>query len=176
MATAAVNRSEIEKIVRKVLDEERPDGAAALKAIKRVSSLLTEEVIPNLPEKGHEGDDSGSGNEDNADADSPSQPRAFGVRSASAEDNEDTPDDDTGSDADDENAEVPGPVMQAFESLYHELSPEQATALASFFTALSEALKAHDGADEDEDSDTDTESGTDTDSDFEGRRPYSRAG
>jgi len=70
MATPAVNRSEIEKIVRKVLDEERPDGAAALKAIKRVSSLLTEEVIPNLPEKGHEGDDTGSGNGDDADSDS----------------------------------------------------------------------------------------------------------
>jgi len=68
--------------------------------------------------------------------------------------------------------------MQAFESLYHELSPEQATALAGFFTAVSEALKTHAGADEDEDADADTdaEADRDTEGGLERRRPHSRAG
>jgi hypothetical protein len=173
MAAAAVNRSEIEKIVRKVLDEERPDGSAAtLKAIKRVSNLLTDEVIPNLPDK------NGAGNEDEPDTtddqDSGTVSHAFAARSAGPDDG--APDEDTGSDADDENADVPSPVMQAFEALYQELSPEQATALADFFTAVSQELKTQSGETGDEDAGQDTDSDQEEGSDTEdSQRPHSRA-
>jgi hypothetical protein len=47
MATTAA----VEKIVRKVLDEELSETKeATLKAIQKVSRLLTEQVIPNLPD------------------------------------------------------------------------------------------------------------------------------
>src|SRR5262245_44164214 len=60
-----MTRTDIERIVRKMLDEqdehEQGGGAganrAALKAIQRVSRLLTEEVIPRLSGEGREDED-----------------------------------------------------------------------------------------------------------------------
>jgi len=48
---AAITRAEIEKVVRKVLDEEQKDTAASLQAIQSLSRLLTEEVIPKLADE-----------------------------------------------------------------------------------------------------------------------------
>jgi hypothetical protein len=133
MATATPGRAEIEKVVRKVLAEERPgNDRATLKAIQRVSALLTEQVIPNLPDSDEDdgsGAHNGSGTTSNA--------KSFGGYSAG----EDIDDDgQEGLDDDAPTAEVPQPVMEAFESLYQALSPEQANALAEFFTAVSEEI------------------------------------
>jgi hypothetical protein len=51
----AMTKTEIEKVVRKVLDEEQGDAnRATLRAIERVTELLQERVIPNLPEESEE--------------------------------------------------------------------------------------------------------------------------
>ena len=48
---AAIMRTEIAKVVRKVLNEEQGDtDAATLKALQRVAELLREQVIPHLPD------------------------------------------------------------------------------------------------------------------------------
>jgi peptidoglycan hydrolase-like protein with peptidoglycan-binding domain len=61
MATATVGRSDIEKVVRKILNEERTEKErATMRAIRRVSSLLTEQIIPNLPGNAEAGEETGS--------------------------------------------------------------------------------------------------------------------
>ena len=47
---AAITRTEVAKVVRKVLDEEQGDtNEETLKALQRVAELLREKVIPQLP-------------------------------------------------------------------------------------------------------------------------------
>lgn len=152
MATPTVEKAEIEKVVRRVLAEERPDdGRATLKAIQRLSSLLTEQVIPNLPER----DDDELDSDDGAGARSTTS--SFASRSTPLGD--DTNDD--GPDAvedDDSESEVPQPVMAAVETLYQALSPAQASALAEFFTAVSQEIGEDDEGTAGEDEETEADS------------------
>ena len=67
----ATTRSEIEKVVRKVLDEEQKDSAASVQAIQHLSMLLTEEVIPKLSGEPSEEDETTS------DEDQAQSPVAF---------------------------------------------------------------------------------------------------
>lgn len=157
MATATVGRTEIEKVVRKVLKQERDENdRTTLRAIQRVSSLLTDQVIPNLPDNAEGDEETGSHDEDDEDAEHDGQHASgpgstvFATRSAHAAD--DVADDGTPSD-DDQAAEVPEQVMEAFATLYRSLSPEQAEALKAFFTAVSEELSQSDEGHEDEDED-----------------------
>jgi hypothetical protein len=163
MATATVGRADIEKVVRKVLNQEREqNGQATLKAIQRISSLLTEQVIPHLP------DQADAEEEPEDDEHGTSWPKAFASRSWRADDDTTEGGDDTSED-DDSSADVPQPVMEAFESLYGALSPEQATALATFFTAVGDQLKEGGGS-EDEDDDSDADADTEP-----GSSPHSRS-
>jgi len=149
MATATVRPADIEKVVHKVLKEERAaNDRTTLRAIQRVSSLLTEQVIPNLPDKAEVDED--SPDEHDEEHDSGPGSKVFASRSAHADD--DVAGDGTPSD-DDQAAEVPEQVMEAFAALYRSLSPEQAEALGAFFTAVSEELGQSDEGHEDEDED-----------------------
>ena len=51
MATATVKQADIEKVVHKVLEGERAENdSTTLRAIQGISTLLTEQVIPHLPD------------------------------------------------------------------------------------------------------------------------------
>jgi hypothetical protein len=151
MATATVKRADIEKVVHKVLEEERAENdRTTLRAIQRVSRLLTEQVIPHLRDNGEADEETGSQDDYDDEHDSGPRPKAFASRSAHADD--DVPDDEDPSD-DDQTAEVPEQVMEAFAELYRTLSPEQAEALGEFFTAVSQELGQGEEGHEDEDED-----------------------
>jgi hypothetical protein len=137
--------------VRKVLKAERAENdRTTVRAIQRVSSLLTEQVIPNLPDNAEADDQSGSQDEDDQQNESGQGAKMFASRSAHAAD--DVADDEDSSD-DNETAAVPDQVTDAFAALYRTLTPEQAEALAAFFTAVSEELNQSDEGDESEDED-----------------------
>jgi hypothetical protein len=131
----AATTANVEKIVRRVLKQEYgADEKATLKAIQRVSKLLTDEVIPHLEEPVDDED---------ADAESPSpRPRSFAA--AAANDGPGIPE---GEDQDD--SEVPEAVTQAFEQLYGTLTQDRATALATFFAAIGDELGGDDDAHDD---------------------------
>jgi hypothetical protein len=122
---AAATKTDIEKVVRKILDEQSGDAhvgganGATLKAIQRVSRLLTDQIIPRL---GVEADD------------------------AEVEDGgeDDVVGDDDGAEAPAE--DVPMVVTEAFQAAYRSLSADQAEALASLFTAIGQEMGA--GSDE----------------------------
>ncbi len=87
MATATIGRADIEKVVHKVLKEERAENdRTTLRAIQRVSSLLTEQVIPNLPDNGEADEESRSHDEYDEKHDSGQGSRVFASRSAHADD------------------------------------------------------------------------------------------
>lgn len=164
MATAAIGRAEIEKVVRRVLDEQRQDDdGATLKAIRRVSSLLTEQVIPNLPDT--DDADSDAGSEDEHDSD-PAASRVFG--SSALGNGEATHSDGEESEDDGQEAELPEPVLEAFETLYQTLSPNQASSLATFFTTVGRELAESGGDNEEEGEDMDE----DTEANTEAEEPY----
>src|SRR4051794_29965608 len=49
---AAIRRTEVEKVVRKVLDKEQGDAnEEMLRALQRASELLRDKVIPQLPDQ-----------------------------------------------------------------------------------------------------------------------------
>jgi hypothetical protein len=154
MATATVKQADIEKVVHKVLEDERAENdRTVLRAIQRVSSLLTEQVIPNLPDSTEADEETGSDDEHDEEYGSGPGSKVFASRSAHADDDvgdDGNPSDD---DQDDQIAEVPEQVMKAFAALYRTLSPEQAEALGAFFTAVSEELSQSDEGHEDEDED-----------------------
>jgi len=131
----AATTANVEKIVRRVLKQQHDaDEKATLKAIQRVSKLLTDEVIPQLEEPVDEED---------ADADSPSpRPRAFAAAATPG----DGPGIPEGEDPDD--SEVPEAVTQAFEQLYGTLTQDRATALATFFSAIGDELGGADAPDD----------------------------
>ena len=112
--------------------------------------MLTEQVIPNLPDNGETDEETGSHDEYDEEHDSGAGSKVFASRSAHADD--DVAEDENPSE-DDQTAEVPEPVMQAFAALYRSLSPDQAEALGAFFTAVSEELGQSDAGHEDEDED-----------------------
>jgi hypothetical protein len=141
----ATNTASIEKVVRKVLDEEfEQRNDATLEAIERMSRVLTEEVIPRLPD-----DDADAG----YDEDEPTEGngRARAMRAGHAKPGIDDPADepDTPEDEDElPQQSVPEAVSEAFEALYASLTAEQANALAELFAAIAE-----DPADEADESD-----------------------
>jgi hypothetical protein len=149
MAMAA---NEIERIVRKVLDEEQEE---TIGAIRELTTLLTEHVIPQLSKgdgeidtgddidsdeeggsdeavdseeddsmtmSGFDDDDTGSAFEDR---DSTSFGRRTKPNGHGGDEEEETPDED-----------VPRAALDAFTALYHSLTSEQASALAEFFTVI----------------------------------------
>jgi hypothetical protein len=130
MATAT--KAEIEKIVRRVVNEEQ-DGSdeAVWKAVQRLSRLLTEQVIPKL-----------SGQSDEADFD----PNADGPVARALFAEAETADGRPGFPEGEEPpaGDIPQPVSEAFEELYKALTPEQASALASFFTAFGDRGEGED--------------------------------
>ncbi len=116
----STTRAEIEKVVRKVLQEEQgKTDEATLKAVQRVSTLLTTQVIPKLS------DDSGEGRaatdtDDVSILPVPEEPEV-------PEEGDEPP------------AEgIPQAAKAAFEELYKSLSAEQAQSLAALFTAIGE--------------------------------------
>jgi hypothetical protein len=137
----AATTANVEKIVRRVLKRELDaDEKATLKAIQRVSKLLTDEVIPKLDEPVDDED---------ADDESPT-PRARSFAAALPDDGPGIPEGEVPDDA-----EVPQAVTQAFEQLYGALTQERATALATFFTTLADELGGDEGAGDDDTGDED---------------------
>jgi hypothetical protein len=131
----AATTANVEKIVRRVLRQEHDaDEKATLKAIQRVSKLLTEEVIPQLEEPV---------DDDDGDVESPT-PRARSFAAAAPDDGPGIPE---GEDQDD--SEVPEAVTQAFEQLYGTLTQDRAAALATFFSAIGDELRGDDEAPDD---------------------------
>jgi hypothetical protein len=147
MATATKG---VEQIVRRVLKEEQDE---TLNAIQELSALLTEEIIPKLSHDENEDSDAEpieeqdeeddvtpmSAAESEAPAKRQRKPPANGRDEAEDDENADLPD-----------AEIPETVTQAFAELYQALSPEQASALAEFFTAVNRELDEQ-GNEEDND-------------------------
>jgi hypothetical protein len=126
---AMAHKTDIERIVRKVLEEEQGDaGEATLQAIRRVSRLLTEEVIPNLPEEQE-----------------PEAGATFGSRAADGDD------EGPGIPEGDEPpaTDTPESATQALEQLLGTLSSEQASALAAFFTAVQNEVGDDDSSEPD---------------------------
>lgn len=114
----STTRAEIEKVVRKVLQEEQgKTDEATLKAVQRVSTLLTTQVIPKLS------DDSGEGRAATDTDDVSPVPEEPEI----PEEGDEPP------------AEgIPQAAKAAFEELYKSLSAEQAQSLAALFTAIGE--------------------------------------
>jgi hypothetical protein len=151
----AATTANVEKIVRRVLKQEFDgDEKATLKAIQRVSKLLTDEVIPKLDEPVED---------DDADAESPS-PRGRSFAAAAPDNGPGIPE---GEDPEDD-SEIPEAVTQAFEQLYGTLTHDRATALATFFTTIGDELRGDEGGDDDT-GDTDDE---DAASDDEGEADH----
>jgi hypothetical protein len=151
----------IEKVVRKVLKQEQDaDEKATLRAIQRVSRLLTDQVIPKL-------DDPQEDEDTDADSDADSGPvrgRSFAA-AATPDDGPGVPEGEDG----ETRPEIPEAVNQAFDELYSTLSQERATALATFFTAISQELGGDEGADDEnpDDEDADDEDADNADDDAE---------
>jgi len=123
----ATTTAEMEKVVRKVLDEELgDDSAATLKGIQRVTRLLTDQVIPKL---------SDSEDEEESTPTKPSATRA--ARAAPGKPVPDKPGKPEIPDKPPSNGNLPEGSVEALEELHSSLSPEQSKALASFFTAIS---------------------------------------
>lgn len=130
----ATTNAAIEKIVRKVLDEELAErNEATLEAIERLGRVLTEEVIPRLRDA-DQGD-----TEDQTEAELSGDGGARAMRRSDvtldAEDGEES-EDDIGIPEDENESEVPAAVLEAFEALYQSLSAEQANALEALFAAI----------------------------------------
>jgi hypothetical protein len=131
----ATQTASIEKVVRKVLDEELDQRSeATLEAIERMSRVLTEEVIPRLPED----DDAGYDEEEPSGSNGRTRATRAG-RAESSDDPADQPPEDDDEDEDEPLLQaVPEAVGAAFEALYASLTAEQADALAELFTAIAE--------------------------------------
>ena len=140
MASAAVNRAEIEKIVRKVVNEQQQsNGQATLKAIRHVSDILTDEVIPNLPEKAGDGEA-----EPDDISHSGKSSMSFGARAVDdggVSEGDEADDTESPNDSDDSGTDIPPAVLEAYKTLSHALTAEQADALSAFFAALSAELE-----------------------------------
>jgi hypothetical protein len=134
---ATPTTAEMEKVVRKVLDEELGDDSeATLKGIQRVTRLLTDQVIPKLSD--------GSEEEEPV----PTKPSALRVRGVKPTPGKpgpgkpgkpEIPDKPGEPEIPDKPGEpgMPDGGMEALEELRSTLSPEQFNALASFFTTIS---------------------------------------
>ncbi|MGH8666316.1 MAG: hypothetical protein ACREUX_18800 [Burkholderiales bacterium] len=128
----ATQTASIEKVVRKVLDEELEQrNEATLEAIERMNRVLTEEVIPRLPEDeaGYEEEEPTSSND-----------RTRAMRARAQPGMEDPADEPQIPEDEDEPPlqTVPEAVHEALEALYASLTADQADALAELFTAIAE--------------------------------------
>jgi hypothetical protein len=146
MATNAT----IEKVVRKVVDDEMSESReATLKAIQQVRRLLTEQVIPNLPDESDQAEDEP---EEETPVRGNGRSRAFSARAGKPGAD---PSDDPGIPEEDEDEPptqaVPEAVTDALEDLYSGLSAEQAKSLAALFTAISEEPGSEEEEQEEED-------------------------
>jgi hypothetical protein len=137
---AMAHKTDIERIVRKVLKEEQGDaGEATLQAIRRVSRMLTEEVIPRLPDE----------QEPEADDESGTVPAraTFGSRAPNGDaEGPGIPED---GDEQQPPTDTPESATQAFEQLLKTLSSEQADSLAAFFTAVQNEVRDEDSSEPD---------------------------
>jgi hypothetical protein len=133
--------SEVERIVRKVLKEEQDE---TISAIQELSSLLTEQVIPKLANRGNgaseweppDGDDENTEDQDDAvalsgfdEGETTSRRRGTSTNGRDEGESTDLPE-----------QEVPRAAIEAFTTLYHTLSPEQTSALAELFTIVDSEL------------------------------------
>ena len=147
---AATSTAQLEKVVRKVFDQEfGDDSEATLKGIQRVTRLLTDQVIPKL---------SNGSEEEEPPESTPEQPalRGFSMRGATP-----TPGKPPGKPVpgkpgkpevpEEPNGELPEGAMEALEELHSSLSPEQSEALSNFFQVIGE---------EPEEEEDDSEEGT----------------
>lgn len=113
---------------------------------------MTDEVIPNLPDK------SGDGEADPGDmGHSGKAPMSFGARAmpnGGVTDGGDADNDASPGDHDEGSRDMPQAVLDAYETLSQALTAEQAEALSTFFSALGQELDGH-GDDSPSDSDDD---------------------
>jgi hypothetical protein len=154
----AAATNEVERIVRKLLKEDRDD---TLSAIQELSAILTEQVIPKLANRG-DGDGDGDADwADESDAAEDEDTDQEGPISMSAFDDEgeapsrrrkpgSTNGREDGDDVEVPEGEVPPAVMEAFSSLYHTLSSEQAAAFAELFTTIDGELDDEGNAEDDD--------------------------
>lgn len=134
MATATT--AEIEKVVRKVLDEELgDDSAAVLKGIQRVTKLLTEQVIPKLPEDSEQAEP-GTGNGAPRTTKPPAMRRGPTKPAPGKPEEPEIPEEEEDEDGR-PTGDIPTGVVEALEELYNSLSADQAKALTSLFTVIS---------------------------------------
>lgn len=129
----ATTTTSIEKVVRKVLDQQFDErNKATIEAIESLSRMLTDEVIPRLTDDPDPDDDAGESSRSNGRAGAlrAGYPRPGG--DDLAEDDEGIPDDD----GDPVAGAVPPAVGEAFEALYATLTGEQAAALEALFDAI----------------------------------------
>jgi hypothetical protein len=119
---ATTTTAAIQKIVRKVLDEELDErNEAMLEAIERLGRVLTEEVIPRLPDEADEGDQNDIGDEPPSGS-----VKARTMRVSDVKPGADEPDDDVGIPEDDNEPNVPSAVAEAFDELYAAIAREPA--------------------------------------------------
>lgn len=148
----ATSSNEIERIVRKVLNEEQDE---TIDAIRELSALLTEQVIPRLS-KGDE-DESEADEDVDADQGDVVSMSAFSDEDAPSSGRRAKPNGRSGHDDEEEanppDQDVPTAVMDAFATLYSTLSSEQASALAELFTVIDSELDGEGHADEAQDED-----------------------
>ncbi len=151
----AIAANDIERIVRKVLSEEQDETADA---VRELSTLLTEQVIPKLSKSdGDEVDGDDEVDPDEAvdadddeddlvtmsafdDDEAPRFARTVKPNGGGAHDEDDPPE-----------QEVPTAAIDAFTTLYNSLSSEQASALAELFTVIDSELDKEGEADEETD-------------------------
>jgi hypothetical protein len=138
----AAATNEIERIVRKLLKEERDD---TLNAIQELSEILTEQVIPKLANRGDGeadwADESEAAEEEDTDQEELISMSAFDDEAPSRRRKPGS----TNGQEDSDDIELPEPdippvVMEAFSSFYQTLSSEQAAALAELFTTIDSEL------------------------------------
>ena len=126
----ATSSNEIERIVRKVLNEEQDE---TIDAIRELSTLLTEQVIPRLS-KGDEDvpeadDDMGSDDDLESDEGDVMSMSAFGDEDDPRAGRRAKPNGPNGHDEDQEanppEQDIPAPVMDAFATLYSRCHPSR---------------------------------------------------
>jgi hypothetical protein len=147
----------VERIVRKVLREEQDE---TVNAIRELSDILTEQVIPKLSSGANgetEWNEDDEANQDEADDGNVVPMSALDFETPVGRKKKPSPDGhDDSEDVDAPDQDVPRVVVDALASLYQSLSAEQAAALAELFTTIDSALEDQ-GADESADEETEHE-------------------
>jgi hypothetical protein len=153
----ATSSNEIERIVRKVLNEEQD---ATVEAVRELTTLLTEQVIPKLSKADGDVPDVDEDTDSEADEDTDSDEGDVMSMSAFGDEDEEVPSvgrrarpngpngQEEDQDANPPEQDVPAPVMDAFATLYSTLSSEQSSALAELFTIIDSELEGEGHADE----------------------------